>query len=86
MYSLTFRICVITPLQYGQNRTAHTAGALVFVVGEWSQSSPACVVRGTACGVRWAWWITAGLSTHFHNVAIATQPVHRLQIRPIVHH
>jgi len=26
-----------------------------------------------------------GSATHFHNVAIATHPVHRLQIRPIVH-
>jgi len=26
----------------------------------------------------------AGSATHFHSVAIATQPVHRLQIRPIV--
>ena len=38
-----------------------------------------------ACGVQWAWRITAGSATHFHNVAIATQRVHRLQIRPIVH-
>jgi len=26
-----------------------------------------------------------GSVTHFHSVAIATQPVHRLQIRPIMH-
>jgi len=26
-----------------------------------------------------------GSATHFHSVAIATQPMHRLQIRPIVH-
>jgi len=26
-----------------------------------------------------------GSATHFHSVAIAMQPVHRLQIRPIVH-
>ena len=26
-----------------------------------------------------------GSATHFHSVAIATQPVHRLQIRTIVH-
>ena len=26
-----------------------------------------------------------GSATHFHNVAIVTHPVHRLQIRPIVH-
>jgi len=28
------------------------------------ESSPACVVR-TACGVRWAWQITAGLCHAF---------------------
>jgi len=37
------------------------------------ESSPACVVRCTACGVRWAWWITAGLWNAFpqccHNNA-----------------
>jgi len=26
-----------------------------------------------------------GSATHFHSVPITTQPVHRLQIRPIVH-
>jgi len=26
-----------------------------------------------------------GSAMHFHSVAIATQPEHRLQIRPIVH-
>ena len=26
-----------------------------------------------------------GSATHFHSVAIATQPVHQLQICPIVH-
>jgi len=26
-----------------------------------------------------------GSATHFHSVAIETQPVHRLQIHPIVH-
>jgi len=29
------------------------------------ESSPACVVRGTECGVRWAWRITAGLCHTF---------------------
>ena len=29
------------------------------------ESSPACVVRGTARGVRWAWRITAGLCHAF---------------------
>jgi len=29
------------------------------------ESSPACVVRGTACGVLWMWQITAGLCHAF---------------------
>jgi len=37
-----------------------------FIAGEESQSSPACVVRvGTACGMQWAWRITAGLCHAF---------------------
>jgi len=51
------------------------------------ESSPACVV--CVCGMRAACGepggLTLGTATHFHSVAIATQPVHRLQIRPIVH-
>ena len=43
-----------------------------------------CTVR-----VRHACGGTSGLplgsATHFHSVAIATQPVHRLKIRAIVH-
>jgi len=40
----------------------------------------------SACGVRWAWrGLPLGSATHFHNVATATHPVQRLQIRPIVH-
>jgi len=51
------------------DNVAHAAGASIL-----------SLVRGvfagvrSACGVRWAWRIT-----------ISTQPVHRLQIRPIVH-
>jgi len=51
------------------------------------ESSPACVV--CVCGMRAACGGPGGLplgsDTHFHSVAIAAQPVHRLQIRPIVH-
>jgi len=77
MYSLTFRVRVTTPPQCGRNGTSHATGSSIL--------SP---VRGvfagmhSACGVRWAWRITVGSATHFHSVAIATQPVHRLQIRP----
>jgi len=41
------------------------------------------------CGMRAACGgpgeLPLGSATHFHSVAIATQPVHRLQIRPTVH-
>jgi len=75
MYSLTFRVRVTTPLQYGQNGTAHAAGEGVFAG------------MRSACGVERAWRITAALGSaaHFHSVAVAPQPVHRLQIRPVVH-
>jgi len=58
MYSLTFRVCVASPAQYGRNGTAslqitsHTPNLHVdFIAG--------------ACGVRWAWRITAGLCHAF---------------------
>jgi len=51
------------------------------------ESSPACVL--CVCGMRAACGGPGGLplgsATHFHSVTIATQPVNRLQIRPIVH-
>jgi len=53
-----------------------------FIAGEGSQSSPACVVCA-ACGGPGG--LPLGSAMHFHSVAIATQPVHQLQIRPIVH-
>ena len=80
MYSLTFRARVTAPPQYGQSGTAHAAGA--------SMLSPA---RGVFAGMRSVRVRHAvGLADyrwalHFHCVAIATQPVHQLQIRPIVH-
>jgi len=85
MYSLTFRVRVTTTPQYGRNGTAHAAGT--------SMLSPA---RGVfagmhvcVCGMREACGGPGGLplgsDMHFHSVAIATQLVHRLQIRPIVH-
>jgi len=51
------------------------------------ESSPVCVVcvfgMRAACGGPGG--LPLGSAVHFHSVAIATQPVHRLQIRPIVH-
>jgi len=88
MYSLTFRVHVGTPAQYGRNGTAslqitsQTPNLHVYFI------AGACVracVR-SACGVRaGSGGLPLGSATHFHNVAIATHPVHRLQIRPIVH-
>jgi len=87
MYLLTFRFALQQPRtpQYGRNGTVHAAGA-------WMLSSARGVFAGMrsvrvwhACGVRWAWQITAGSATHFDSVAIATQPVHQLQICPTVH-
>jgi len=83
MYSLTFRVRVTTPPQYGRSGTAHAAGAAIL-----------SLARGVFAGMRSAWhcvrravsladyrWALPRIS----SVAIATQPVHRLQIRPIVH-
>jgi len=89
MYSLTFCIHVTTPPQYGRNGNAHAAGA--------SMLSPARVVFACmhsvcvqhACGMRAVCRgpgrLPLASATDFHSIAIATQPVHRLQIRPIVH-
>jgi len=73
-YSLTFRVRVTTPPQYGRNGTAHAAGASMFSPARGVFAGLRNVRVRHACGVRWAW----------RSVAIATQPVHRLQIRPIV--
>jgi len=66
MYSLTFCIHVITPLQYGRNGTAllqitsRVQQARQFY--HWrGESSPACIVRAAW----WAWRITAGLCHAF---------------------
>jgi len=63
MYSLTFRVRVTTPHSTDEiERRTQQARRCYRRRGE---SSPACVVRGTACGVRWAWRITAGLCHAF---------------------
>ena len=84
MYSLTFRVRVTTPPQYGQNGTAHAAGA-----------SMLSLARGVFANIRSVWHCVrraVGLHADYRwalprisSVAIATQPVHRLQIRPVVH-
>ena len=84
MYSLTFCVRVATPTQYGRNGTAslqitsHTQQARRFY--RWCVR--ACVRREVCAGPG---GLLLGSATHFHTVAIATHPVHRLQIRPIVH-
>jgi len=84
MYSVTFRIRVATPVQYGRNGTAslqitsHTQQARRFYC--WCVRS--CVVRAACTGPG---GLPLGSATHFHNVAIATHPLHWLQSRPIVH-
>jgi len=87
MYSLTFRVRVATPAQYGRNGTAplqitsHTQQARRFY--RWCVR--ACVVRAACAGPGGLPLGRLGFATHFNNVAIATHTVHRLQIRPIVH-
>jgi len=77
MYWLTFRVHVTTPPQYGRNRTASLQARRFY---RWrGEPSPACVVREV--GLADYHWALPCIS----SVAIATQPVHRLQIRPIVH-
>ena len=82
-YSLTFRVRVTTPSQYGRNGTAHAAGASILspARGVFAGMRSVCVRH--ACGGPDG--LSLGSAMHFHNVAIATQPVHRLQIRQIVH-
>jgi len=56
MYSLTSRVRVTTPrsMDEMERRTLQARRSY----RRRGESSPACVVRGTACGVRWAWRIT----------------------------
>ena len=80
MYSLTFRVCVTTPPKYRRNGMAHTVGVSILstVRGVFAGMRSVCVRH--AC--RGPGGLPLGSATHFHSVAIATQPVHRLQIRP----
>jgi len=63
MYSLTFRVHVTTPSQYGRNGMAHAAGASILSQAEGvfagMHSAWHCV------GVWWAWRMTAGLCHAF---------------------
>jgi len=61
IFSLTFRVRVTTPRSMDEMEQ-RTQQARRFYRRR-GESSPVCVVRGTACGggVRWAWRITVGL-------------------------
>jgi len=65
MYSLTFRIRVTTPTQYGLNGTAHAASASMLSPERGVFAGMSSVRVPHACGVRWAWRITAGLCHAF---------------------
>jgi len=82
MYSLTFRVRVTTPTVWTKwndlvaDNVAHAAGESILSLAR--EYLPACVVRAVGLAdYRWA-------LPHISRVAIATQPVHRLQIHPIV--
>ena len=82
MYWLIFRVRLATPPKYGGNGTAHAAGASILSLarGVFAGMRSACHSVRRAVGLadnRWALPRTC-------SVAIATQPVHRLQIRPTV--
>jgi len=83
MYSLTFRVRVTTPPPYGLNGMAHAAGASILSPARGVFAGMRSVRARHACGGPSG--LPLGSATHFHSVAIATQPVHLLQIRPIVH-
>jgi len=83
MYSLTFRVHVTTPPQYRRNGTAHAADASTLSPARGVFADMRSVRVRHACGGSGG--LPLGSATHFHSVATATQPVHRLQIRPIVH-
>jgi len=62
----------------GQQQTANVADNVAHAAG----ASILSLVRAVCGGLG---GLLLGCATHFHNVAIGTQPVHRLQICPIVH-
>jgi len=77
MYSLTFRVRVTTPRSMDEIEWCTQQERQFY--RRRGESSPACVVR--AVGLADYCWALPRIS----RAAIATQPVHRLQIRPTVH-
>jgi len=89
MYSLTFsRSRYNTPRSMDEMEW-RTQQACLLSGCRRGESLPACIVCDAVCGTGTACGQSGGLplgsATHFHSVARATQPVHWLQIRPIVH-
>jgi len=83
MYPLTFRARFTTPLQHERKGTAHTAAASMLLPARGVFADMRSVRVRHACGGPGG--LPLGSAMHFHSVATATHPVHRLQIRPIVH-
>ena len=65
MYLLTFRVRVATPMKYGRNGTAHAAGASMLLLARGVFAGMRSVRVRHACGMWWAWRITAGLCHAF---------------------
>jgi len=65
MYSLTFRVRVTTPPQNGRNETVHAARASILSPARGVFAGMRSVRVRHACGMRWAWRITAGLCHAF---------------------
>jgi len=83
MYSLTFRVRVTTPRSMDEMERPRCR-CVDFIAGEGSFRLHAYSACGGPRG------LPQGSATHMalpriSSVAIATQPVHQLQIRPIVH-
>jgi len=93
MYSITFRVRVTTPPQYGRNGTAHAGDASILSPATGVFAGMRSVRVRHACGVRWAWRITAGLCHAFpsccHSDATRTpiaNPPNSAQLGGIPYH
>jgi len=65
MYSLTLRVRVTTPPQYGRSEMAHAAGVSILSPAREVLVSMRSVCVRHACGMWWAWRITTGLCHAF---------------------
>jgi len=85
MYSLTFRVPVTTPRSVDEmkRRTQLARPFYRHFIARGVFAGMRSVRVRHACGGPGG--LPLGYATHLHSVAIATQPVHRLQICPIMH-